>query len=230
MLEKLRQSVFKANLDLVNHGLVIHTWGNVSGRDMKTGLIVIKPSGVNYGSMKPVDMVVLDPDGKIVEGKFNPSTDAPTHLLLYKAFSEIGGIVHTHSTYATSWAQAGKDIPPLGTTHADHFYGKVPCTRKLRKNEIENKYEINTGKVIIERLRGTDPMAVPSVLVCSHGPFSWGSDPDEAVYNAVALEEIARMAFYTFLLGKDDPVDKFLLDKHFGRKHGGDAYYGQGKK
>ena len=230
MLEKLRQSVFKANLDLVRHGLVIHTWGNVSGRDKKTGLIVIKPSGVNYESMKPGDMVVLDPDGKIVEGKFNPSTDAPTHLLLYKTFMAIGGIVHTHSTYATSWAQAGKDIPPLGTTHADHFYGKVPCTRKLRKNEIENKYEINTGKVIIERMRGTDPMAVPSVLVCSHGPFCWGSDPEEAVYNAVALEEIARMAFYTFLLGKDEPVDKFLLDKHFGRKHGRDAYYGQGKK
>ncbi|MCX6301081.1 MAG: L-ribulose-5-phosphate 4-epimerase [Bacteroidia bacterium] len=230
MLEKLKASVCKANLDLVNHGLVIHTWGNVSGRDKKTGLIVIKPSGVNYESMKPGDMVVLDPDGKIVEGKFNPSTDAPTHLLLYQTFMAIGGIVHTHSTFATSWAQAGKDIPPLGTTHADHFYGEVPCTRKLRKNEIENKYEINTGKVIIERMRGTDPMAVPSVLVCSHGPFCWGSDPEEAVYNAVALEEIARMALYTFLLGKDEPVDKFLLDKHFGRKHGRDAYYGQGKK
>jgi L-ribulose-5-phosphate 4-epimerase len=230
MLEKLKASVCKANLDLVKKGLVIHTWGNVSGRDKKTGLIVIKPSGVNYESMKPGDMVVLDPDGKIVEGKFNPSTDAPTHLILYKTFMAIGAIVHTHSTYATSWAQAGKDIPPLGTTHADHFYGKVPCTRKLRKNEIENKYEINTGKVIIERMRGTDPMAVPSVLVCSHGPFCWGSDPEEAVYNAVALEEIARMAFYTFLLGKDGPVDKFLLDKHFGRKHGRDAYYGQGKK
>jgi L-ribulose-5-phosphate 4-epimerase len=230
MLEKLKASVCKANLDLVKHGLVIHTWGNVSGRDKKSGLIVIKPSGVNYESMKPGDMVVLDPGGKIVEGKFNPSTDAPTHLLLYKAFSEIGGIVHTHSTYATSWAQAGKDIPPLGTTHADHFYGGVPCTRKLRKNEIENNYEINTGKVIIERMKGTDPMAIPSVLVSSHGPFCWGSDPEEAVYNAVALEEIARMAFYTFLLGKDEPVDKFLLDKHFGRKHGRNAYYGQGKK
>jgi len=230
MLEKLKASVCKANLDLVKQGLVIHTWGNVSGRDKKTGLIVIKPSGVSYDSMKPSDMVVLDPDGKIVEGKFNPSTDASTHLLLYKTFRAIGGIVHTHSTYATSWAQAGKNIPPLGTTHADHFYGEVPCTRKLRKNEIENKYEINTGKVIIERMRGTDPMAVPSVLVCSHGPFCWGSDPEEAVYNAVALEEIARMAFYTFLLGEEEPVDKFLLDKHFGRKHGRNAYYGQGKK
>lgn len=230
MLEKLKQSVFQANLDLVRRGLVIHTWGNASGRDKKTGLIVIKPSGVNYESMEPGEMVVLDQDGKIVEGKFNPSTDAPTHLLLYKTFRTIGGIVHTHSTYATSWAQAGKDIPPLGTTHADHFYGGVPCTRKLRKNEIENNYEINTGKVIIERMKGTDPMAIPSVLVSSHGPFCWGSDPEEAVYNAVALEEIARMAFYTFLLGKDEPVDKFLLDKHFGRKHGRNAYYGQGKK
>src|SRR4030042_667214 len=230
MLDKLKISVYKANLDLVRQGLVIHTWGNVSGRDKKTGLIVIKPSGVNYDSLKPSDMVVLDPDGKVFEGKFNPSTDAPTHLVLYRAFSKIGGIVHTHSTYAASWAQAGKDIPAMGTTHADHFYGKVPCTRKLRKNEIDNDYEINTGKVIIERMKTTDPMAIPSVLVHSHGPFCWGSDPGGAVYNAVALEEIARMAFYTMLLGKDEPVDKFLLDKHFSRKHGRDAYYGQGKK
>ena len=229
MLDKLKVSVYKANHDLVSRGLVIHTWGNVSGRDKKTGFIVIKPSGVNYESMKPADMVVLDPDGKIIEGKFNPSTDAPTHLLLYKTFSKIGGIVHTHSTYATSWAQAGKDIPPLGTTHADHYYGEVPCTRKLSKDEIDNEYEINTGNVIIERMRGIDPIAVPSVLVNSHGPFCWGSDPAEAVYNAIALEEIARMAFYTFLLGKNEPVDKFLLDKHFSRKHGKDAYYGQGK-
>jgi L-ribulose-5-phosphate 4-epimerase len=219
MLDKLKISVFKANLDLVNEGLVIHTWGNVSGRDNASGLIVIKPSGVSYKSMKPDDMVVLDPDGKVVEGKFKPSTDAPTHLLLYKTFGSIGGVVHTHSTYATSWAQAGKDIPAFGTTHADHFYGEVPCTRKLTAKEIDTEYEINTGKVIIERLGKTDPLAVPSVLVNCHGPFSWGIDADEAVYNAVALEEIARMAFYTVILG----------NKHFKRKHGKDAYYGQKK-
>jgi L-ribulose-5-phosphate 4-epimerase len=230
MLEKLKIRVCKANLDLVHHGLVIHTWGNVSGRDKKTGLIVIKPSGISYDKMKPSDMVVLDPEGKVVEGKLNPSTDAPTHIILYKAFSKTGGIVHTHSTYATSWAQAGREIIPMGTTHADHYYGNVPCTRKLRKNEIEKDYEVNTGKVIIERMKNADPVAVPSVLVHSHGPFCWGSDPEEAVYNAVALEEIAQMAFYTMLLGNDKPVDKFLLDKHFSRKHGRDAYYGQSKK
>jgi L-ribulose-5-phosphate 4-epimerase len=230
MLEKLKIRLCKSNLDLVHHGLVIHTWGNVSGRDKKTGLIVIKPSGISYDKMKPSDMVVLDPEGKVVEGKLNPSTDAPTHIILYKAFSKTGGIVHTHSTYATSWAQAGREIIPMGTTHADHYYGNVPCTRKLRKNEIEKDYEVNTGKVIIERMKNADPVAVPSVLVHSHGPFCWGSDPEEAVYNAVALEEIAQMAFYTMLLGNDKPVDKFLLDKHFSRKHGRDAYYGQSKK
>jgi L-ribulose-5-phosphate 4-epimerase len=229
MLDKLKLSVFKANLDLVSEGLVIHTWGNVSGRDKETGLIVIKPSGVSYKSMKPEDMVVLDPDGKVVEGKFKPSTDAPTHLLLYRAFPSIGGVVHTHSTYAVAWAQAGKDIPAFGTTHADHFYGEVPCTRKLNAKEISSDYEINTGKVIIERLGKNDPMAIPSVLVNCHGPFSWGIDAEEAVYNAVALEEIARMAFYTVLLGKKEPVDSYLLDKHFSRKHGKDAYYGQKK-
>jgi len=230
MLDNLKQSVLQANLDLVKQGLVIHTWGNVSGRDKKTGLIVIKPSGVSYGTMKPSDMVVLDPEGKKVEGKYNPSTDAPTHLILYSIFNNIGGIVHTHSTYATSWAQAGKEIPPLGTTHADHFHGNVPCTRKLTKKEVEKDYEINTGKVIVERMNNLDPIAVPSVLVHSHGPFCWGSGPDEAVYNAIALEEIARMAFFTILLGNEVPVDKYLLDKHFSRKHGRNAYYGQGKK
>jgi L-ribulose-5-phosphate 4-epimerase len=229
MLDKLKVSVFKANLDIVNEGLVIHTWGNVSGRDTATGLVVIKPSGVSYKSMKPDDMVVLDPDGKVVEGKYKPSTDAPTHLLLYKTYGSIGGVVHTHSTYATSWAQAGRDIPPFGTTHADHFYGEVPCTRKLTDKEVDKQYEINTGKVIIERIGKSDPLAVPSVLVNCHGPFSWGIDADEAVLNAVALEEIARMAFYTVLLGKKEPVDKYLLDKHFKRKHGKDAYYGQKK-
>jgi L-ribulose-5-phosphate 4-epimerase len=229
MLDKLKESVFKANLDLVKEGLVIHTWGNASGRDKKTGYIVIKPSGVSYKKMKEDDMVVLDPDGKVIEGKYKPSTDAPTHLLLYKTWNSIGGIVHTHSTYATSWAQAGKSIPPFGTTHADHYYGAVPCSRKLTQKEVEKNYEINTGKVILETMKKNDPLAVPSVLVNNHGPFCWGTDTEDAVYNAVALEEIARMAFYTVLLGKKEPVDKYLLDKHFKRKHGTDAYYGQKK-
>jgi L-ribulose-5-phosphate 4-epimerase len=229
MLEKLKNAVFKANLDLVKNGLVIHTWGNVSGRDGDTGLVVIKPSGVSYDLMTPADMVVIDLECKVVEGKFKPSTDAPTHLLLYKTYKSVGGVVHTHSSYATSWAQAGRAIPPFGTTHADHFYGEVPCTRLLTKKEIEEDYEINTGKVIVEKLGKTDPMTVPSVLVSGHGPFCWGKDAENAVYNAVALEEIAKMAFYTVLLGKTDPIDQFLLDKHFKRKHGKDAYYGQDK-
>lgn len=229
MLKKLKESVFLANLELVKEGLVIHTWGNVSGRDKKSGLIVIKPSGVSYKSMKPEDMVVLDPNGKVVEGSYKPSTDAPTHLLLYKAFNKIGGVVHTHSTYATSWAQAGKSIPAFGTTHADHFYGQVPCSRKLTDEEVNNNYEVNTGEVIIETFKGKDPMIVPSVLINCHGPFCWGIDPANAVYNAVALEEIARIAFYTVLLGQKEPVDQFLLDKHFLRKHGDKAYYGQKK-
>lgn len=227
MLERLRKSVFKANLDLVRRGLVIHTWGNVSGRDPKSSLIVIKPSGISYDTMKPSDMVVIDLEGNIVEGEYKPSTDTPTHLLLYKTYRAIGGIVHTHSTYATSWAQAGKSIPALGTTHADHFYGEVPCTRKLNDKEIGNDYEANTGKVIIEKLAGLDPLSVPSVLVNGHGSFSFGIDPEDAEYNAVALEEIARMAFYTVLLGKDEAMDQVLLDKHFIRKHGKDSYYGQ---
>jgi L-ribulose-5-phosphate 4-epimerase len=229
MLEKLKQDVHKANLDLVKEGLVVHTWGNVSGRDKESGLIVIKPSGVGYDLMKPEDMVVLDPDGNIMEGKFKPSTDAPTHLLLYKNYESIGGVVHTHSSFATAWAQAGKAIPPFGTTHADHFYGDVPCTRLLRKKETENDYEINTGKIILEKLGETDPLAIPAILVNGHGPFCWGKDAGNAVYTAVALEEIAKMAFYTILLGKTEPVSKFLLDKHFNRKHGRDAYYGQNK-
>ncbi len=227
MLEKLKESVFKANLELVSEGLVIHTWGNVSGRDNDSGLIVIKPSGVSYKSMKPEDMVVLDPDGKVIEGNFKPSTDAPTHLFLYKSWSSIGGVVHTHSTYATSWAQAGKSIPPFGTTHADHFYGSVPCSRRLTREEVNKNYELNTGRVIVEVLKEVDPLSVPSVLVNSHGPFCWGTDAGNAVYNAVALEEIARMAFYTVLLGNKEPVDKFLLEKHYLRKHGKDSYYGQ---
>jgi len=229
MLEKLKHEVFKANLDLVENGLVIHTWGNVSGRDRETGLIVIKPSGVSYETMKASDMVVIDQDGLVVEGNFKPSTDAPTHLLLYRNYESLGGVVHTHSSYATSWAQAGKAIPPLGTTHADHFYGEVPCTRLLTRKETENDYEINTGKIIIEIMRDIDPFSVPSALVNGHGPFCWGKDASDAVYNAIALEEIARMAFYTVLLGKTEPMSQFLLDKHFKRKHGRDAYYGQDK-
>ncbi|MBN2862318.1 MAG: L-ribulose-5-phosphate 4-epimerase [Bacteroidales bacterium] len=227
MLEKLKERVFRANIDLVKEGLVIHTWGNVSGRDGKSGLIVIKPSGVSYKKMKPEDMVVLDPDGKIIDGKYKPSTDSPTHLSIYKAFNSVGGVVHTHSTYATSWAQAGKSIPALGTTHADHFYGPVPCSRELTDEEIKKHYEINTGKVIIELFKDIDPLEVPAALVNCHGPFCWGTDPENAVYNAVALEEIARIAFYTVLLGKKEPVDQYLLDKHYTRKHGKDAYYGQ---
>jgi L-ribulose-5-phosphate 4-epimerase len=229
MLDKLKERVFQANLDLVKHGLVIHTWGNVSGRDEETGLIVIKPSGVSYETMKPEDMVIIDQEGRIREGKLKPSTDAPTHLILYKAFSSVGGIVHTHSTYATSWAQAGRSIPPFGTTHADHYFGSVPCARKLTEEEVKKDYEINTGKVILEVFKDKDPLFVPSVLVSSHGPFCWGNDPENAVYNAVALEEVARMAFYTVLLGNNEPIDQYLLDKHFSRKHGKDSYYGQTK-
>jgi L-ribulose-5-phosphate 4-epimerase len=230
MLDHLKERVFKANIDLLEHGLVIHTWGNVSGRDKETGMVVIKPSGIGYKRMKASDMVVLDPEGKVVDGKRKPSTDLPTHIFLYKSFSSLGGVVHTHSTYATSWAQAGRSIPPFGTTHADHFYGEIPCTRLLKDEEIVNEYEVNTGKVIVEKIGETDPLSVPSILVNCHGPFCWGVDPESAVYNAVALEEIARMAFYTVLLGKNEPVDKALLDKHFKRKHGSGSYYGQDKE
>jgi L-ribulose-5-phosphate 4-epimerase len=227
MLESLKQRVCKANLDLVSNGLVIHTWGNVSGKDPETGLIVIKPSGVSYDNMEAGDMVVVDQNGRIVEGKFKPSTDTPTHLELYRSFSTAGGIVHTHSSYATSWAQAGKGIPPFGTTHADHYNGPVPCTRKLTDKEIETDYETNTGRVISETFLNLDPEAFPSVLVHSHGPFCWGDTPEKAVYNAVALEEIARMAFYTILLGRTEPLERALLNIHFRRKHGRDADYGQ---
>jgi L-ribulose-5-phosphate 4-epimerase len=229
MLQELKDIVFKANLDLVKHGLVIQTWGNVSGIDRESGMVVIKPSGVDYVKMKVSDMVVIDLDGKVIEGKFKPSTDAPTHLLLYNTYKSLGGVVHTHSTFATSWAQSGRSIPPFGTTHADHFYGQVPCTRMLKDSEIATDYEINTGKVIIETIGKNDPMAIPSMLVNCHWPFSWGTDPGGAVHNAVALEEIAKMALYTVLLGKTDAVDTFLLDKHYKRKHGTDAYYGQDK-
>lgn len=227
MLNDLKKEVLEANLSLVRHGLVIFTWGNVSGIDRGKGLVVIKPSGVSYEDMSSADMVVVDMDGNIVEGNLKPSSDTPTHLVLYKNFRNIGGVVHTHSEWATSWAQAGRSIPAYGTTHADYFYGEIPCARKLTKEEIEKEYEKNTGLVIIERFNDLDPDAIPGVLVNGHAPFSWGKDPDEAVHNAVVMEEVAKMAFRNEVLGNKSPVDKFLLDKHYLRKHGKNAYYGQ---
>lgn len=227
MLKELKSIVYQANIDLVKHGLVIFTWGNVSGIDREQGLVVIKPSGVDYADMKPEDMVVLDMEGKIVEGKLKPSSDTPTHLELYRNFLNIGGVVHTHSEWATSWAQAGKPIPPFGTTHADYFYGEVPCTRNLTEKEVKTAYELETGKVIVETFTELDPDAMPSVLVKGHAPFSWGSSPGDAVHNAVVLEYIAKMAFRNVALGNEKSIDAFLLDKHYLRKHGKDAYYGQ---
>ncbi|MFW5699480.1 MAG: L-ribulose-5-phosphate 4-epimerase [Bacteroidota bacterium] len=230
MLEKLKEKVFKANIDLVKHGLVIFTWGNVSGIDREQGLIVIKPSGVDYHNMKPSDMVVVDMQGKVVEGDYKPSSDTPTHVVLYNHFKSIGGVVHTHSEWATSWAQAGKPIPAYGTTHADYFYGEIPCTRSLSKNEVETNYELNTGKVIAERFTNLDPNAIPGVLVTGHGPFSWGKDAHIAVHNAKVMDEVAKMAFRTEILGNKQPIDQYLLDKHYLRKHGKNAYYGQNKQ
>ena len=231
MLEKLKEKVFKANLDLVKHGLVLFTWGNVSEIDKESQLVVIKPSGVSYDDMKASDMVVVDLNGKVMEGDFNPSSDTPTHLEIYKAHSDIGGVVHTHSTTATGFAQAGVPITAYGTTHADYFYGDIPCTRALTKDEIENDYEKNTGVVINETFEGVDFASIPGCIVKNHGPFSWGKDGDAAVYNAVVLEEVAKMA----LVAKSvnplvQPVDKYLLDKHYLRKHGANAYYGQKTK
>jgi len=227
MLEALKEDVFKANLSLVKHGLVLFTWGNVSGIDRKTNLIVIKPSGVSYQDMQREDMVVVDINGKVIGGKLKPSSDTLTHIELYKAFPGIGGIVHTHSTYAVAWAQALKAIPAMGTTHADHFYGEIPCTRELTKEEVDRGYEKETGTVIIETFKNIDPLYVPGVLVGNHGPFAWGTTPEKAVYNAVVLEEVARMALFTVQLGNDNPIRQYLLDKHFNRKHGKNAYYGQ---
>lgn len=227
MLNDLKKSVFEANLNLVKHGLVIFTWGNVSGIDREQGLVVIKPSGVSYDDMSAGDMVVVDIEGRVVEGNLKPSSDTPTHLVLYKAFPDIGGIVHTHSSWATAWAQAGKSIPALGTTHADYFYGQVPCTRKLTQKEIESAYEIETGHVIVETFQNLDPNAVPGVLVNNHAPFAWGKTPDDAVHNAKVLEEVARMAYHTLQINPTTSIDQFLLDKHYFRKHGKNAYYGQ---
>ena len=227
MLEKLKEEVCQANLDLVKYGLVIFTWGNVSGIDREKGLVVIKPSGVSYDGMKPGDMVVLDLDGNVVEGQYKPSSDTATHLVLYKNFKTIGGIVHTHSEWATSWAQAGKPIPCVGTTQADYFYGEVPCTRKMTDQEIKGAYELETGNVIVECFQGLNPDFVPGVLVNNHAPFSWGKDAHEAVHNAVVLEEVAKMTFRSFQLNAGTAMSQPLLDKHFLRKHGANAYYGQ---
>ena len=227
MLEELKQEVLKANLELVEHDLVVFTWGNVSARDPKSGFVVIKPSGVAYDQMEAKHMVVLDQAGKVVEGNLKPSSDAPTHLQLYQGFSELGAVVHTHSEWATSWAQAGRSIPAYGTTHADYFHGEVPCTRSLTQEEVEGEYEKNTGKVIQEAFASLDVLSLPGVLVKGHGPFTWGKDCREAVHHAVVLEEVAKMAFRTEVLGNRRGVDQFLLDKHFSRKHGKDAYYGQ---
>jgi len=229
MLEELKEQVCRANLLLPEHGLVTFTWGNVSGIDRKTGLVVIKPSGVSYDAMQAGDMVVVDLEtGAVVEGRLKPSSDTPTHLELFKAFPNIGGIVHTHSRWATTFAQAGRSLMALGTTHADYFYGEIPCTRKMTAAEIAGDYEKDTGTVIIETFRDKDPDAIPAVLVHSHGPFAWGVDAMNAVHNAVVLEEVAFMNFHVMMLEpKISPMQQELLDKHYLRKHGANAYYGQ---
>lgn len=238
MLEKLKKEVCRANLELVRHGLVIFTWGNVSGIDRETGLVVIKPSGVSYENMKPSDMVVVNLDGRVVEGELKPSSDAPTHLVLYRAFPEIGGVVHTHSTFATAWAQAGLDIPNIGTTHSDYFHEDIPCTRKMKKAEVFGEYEKETGNVIVERFKEMNPMDTPAVLVRNHGPFTWGTDADNAVHNAVVLEQVAKIGFVSMSLNlstldvvnHSPSMNKLLIEKHYSRKHGPNAYYGQNKK
>ena len=238
MLEELKEKVFRANLDLVKHGLVIFTWGNVSAIDRASGLVVIKPSGVSYETMRAEDMVVVDLDGNVVEGDLRPSSDTPTHLVLYKAFPEIGGVVHTHSTYATAWAQAGLDIPNIGTTHADYFHDDIPCTRNMKKSEVFGEYEKETGNVIVERFKGMNPNDTPAVLVKNHGPFTWGTDADNAVHNAVVLEQVAKMGFVSLTLNlttldvvnHKPSMNKLLIEKHYSRKHGPNAYYGQKKK
>ena len=230
MLEALKEKVCKANLDLVKHGLVIFTWGNVSAIDREKGLVVIKPSGVDYDDMKPSDMVVVALDGTIVEGDLRPSSDTATHLEIYKAFPEVGGIVHTHSTYATAWAQAGKDIPNIGTTHADYFHRAIPCTTSMVEEQME-EYEKHTGTVIVNRFveAGMNPMHTPGVLVKNHGPFAWGKDGDEAVHNAVVMEQVAKMAFVAYQVNPALEMNDLLIEKHYSRKHGANAYYGQKK-
>ena len=232
MLEELKQKVYEANMELPRYGLVTFTWGNVSAIDREKGLIVIKPSGVDYDVMKPEDMVVVDMEGNKVEGELNPSSDTPTHVVLYNRFPEIGGVVHTHSSWATSWAQAGRDIPCYGTTHADYLYGSVPCVRNLTREEIEEAYEKNTGVLICDAFeeRQIDYVATPAVLCKNHGPFTWGKDAKEAVHNAVVLEEVAKMASRCELINPDvKPAPQEVQDKHYFRKHGPNAYYGQNK-
>lgn len=228
MLEALKKQVYEANMELPKRKLITYTWGNVSGIDRESGYFVIKPSGVDYDELKPEDMVVMDLNGNKIEGKYKPSSDTPTHLELYKAFPEIGGVVHTHSPWATSWAQAGRSIPCYGTTHADYFYGSIPCARSLTKEEIETAYEKNTGLVIIETFKDLSPVYVPGVLCVNHGPFTWGKDAAEAVHNAVVLEEVAKMACQTELINpRVQPAPDTIKEKHFMRKHGKNAYYGQ---
>ena len=228
MLEKLREEVCKANKLLPHYGLVTFTWGNVSAIDREKKLFVIKPSGVDYEDLTPENMVIVNLEGEVVEGDYNPSSDTPTHMELYKAFPEVGGIVHTHSTWATSWAQAGRSIPCYGTTHADYFYGEIPCVRNLTKEEIDEAYELNTGILIAEYFKNKDYVAMPGVLCKNHGPFAWGKDPFEAVHNAVVLEEVAKMATRTEMINPEaKPAPKVLQDKHYYRKHGANAYYGQ---
>ena len=232
MLEELKKQVCEANLELVRRGVVIYTWGNVSGIDREKGLVVIKPSGVEYDAMEPEDMVVVDlQTGERVEGRYKPSSDTATHLELYRAFPQIGGISHTHSVNAVAFAQAGMDIPALGTTHADYFYGPIPCTRELSKEEVENAYELNTGKVIVQCIkeRGIDPMAVPGIVVKDHGPFSWGKDAAASVYHAVVMEAVSEMSLKTLFLDPQASMAQYVLDKHYSRKHGPNAYYGQGR-
>ena len=233
MLEALKQKVYEANMELPRRNLVTYTWGNVSGIDREKGLFVIKPSGVEYDELKPEDLVVMDLKGNKVEGDMNPSSDTLTHMVLYNAFPSIGGIVHTHSPYAVAWAQAGLDIPCYGTTHADYFYGPIPCARHLTQEELDEDYELNTGKIIVEefKARGIDPVAVPAVICHSHGPFTWGKDAAQAVYHAVVLEEVAKMAIFTRQVDASAaPAPQRIQDKHYMRKHGPNAYYGQGKK
>jgi L-ribulose-5-phosphate 4-epimerase len=227
MLEQLKEATLEANLELVRRGLVLYTFGNASGIDRASGYVAIKPSGVAYDKLTPDQMVITDMEGRIVEGSLKPSSDLKTHLALYRAFESIGAVVHTHSKHATAWAQAGIDIPALGTTHADYFHGPVPCTRELTDEEIQGDYVLNTGTVIIERFHSIDPLEIPAVLVARHAPFTWGRAPHEAAHNAVVLEAVAEMAWMTFQLNSGDAVSKALLDRHYFRKHGGKATYGQ---
>lgn len=228
MLEDLKKRVYEANLELVRNGLVIYTWGNVSGFDRESGLVVIKPSGVSYETMKPEDMVVVDLDGNIVDGTLRPSSDTPTHLELYKAFPELGGVAHTHSTYATGFAQAQRSIPAFGTTHADYFYGDIPCCRPLTPEETAGAYEKNTGLSIVEAMQGLSALEIPGALTSFHGPFAWGNSPEKAAYHATVLEKLAELAFLTLQLSGNEPaLPQHILDKHYQRKHGKNAYYGQ---